>query len=253
MTIIIKFKNGDDLKKIIISWCFILLLYSEEKTKPKYLNKSQLFYSSKGHLVWYFSSGPSFLTSMHSPQHCMWCKLGHYQGIWMRWRCCRGSRIIIWVRIWHQIISQPKQHDFMIDQIEFSNNVQPTRSDDNNNDNSNNNQSSCRTMSNQPDPRARLTSLLSLALSGFSANFRSASLSWTFRLTLVPKRNLSKRMILSQMAAVGEVMKSKLSGELIAGILWLPPSPHTALNLLLTEDQLFLLLLTLIPLSLLAS
>ena len=94
-------------------------------------------------------------------------------------------------------------------------------------------------MSNPPGPRAHLTSLLFLALPVFSANFRSASLSWTFRLTLVRKRNLPKRMILSQMAAVGEVMKSKLSGELIAGILWLP----TALNLLLVEDQLFLLLL----------
>ena len=193
MTIIIKFKNGDDLKKKIFLGVLFFFCTQKKKTKPKYLNKSQLFYSSKGHLVWYFSSGPSFLTSMHSlqndlPQHCMWCKLGHYQGIWMRWRCCRGSRIISWVRIWDQIISQPKQHDFMIDQIEFSNNVQPTRSDDNNNDNSNNNQSSCRIMSNQPGPRARLTSLLSLALSGFSANFRSASLSWTFRLTLVRKR-----------------------------------------------------------------
>ena len=94
-------------------------------------------------------------------------------------------------------------------------------------------------MSNPPGPRARLTSLLSLALSVFSANFRSASLSWTFRLTLVRKRKFPKRMILSQMAVVGEVMKSKLSGELIAGILWLPTAP----NLLLTEDQLFLLLL----------
>ena len=110
----------------------------------------------------------------------------------------------------------------------MSNNVQPTRSDNNNNNT--NNQSRSQTMFNPPGPRARLTSLLSLALSVFSANFRSASLSWTFRLTLVRKRNLPKMMILVQMAVVGEVMKSKLSGELIAGILWLPHRTEFAGN-----------------------